>query len=174
MIKKINYCIRKIGEGFLEHIGVMIAVAMASFIGTFYGGRNESKTVVEELSKHDSTIIDELSKRDFSFKVNKDRNLDLAKKYELAGFQALLDKDINEAIGNFTQSENSANGFHASYEIANYLRHNKKSALKPDFWEHTYRFVITNYRGYLPLECLREMEKSLRMEMTITGQRTVP
>ena len=43
-----NYCIRKIGEGFLEHIGVMIAVAMASFIGTFYGGRSASKTVVEE------------------------------------------------------------------------------------------------------------------------------
>ena len=174
MIKKIEYCIGKIWDGFLEHFGVMIAVASASFIGTCMGGRNASETVVEELSKHDSTIINELSKRDFSFKVNKDRNIDLAKKYELAGFQALLDKDINEAIGNFTQSENSANGFHASYEIANYLRHNKKSVVKPDFWEHTYRFVITNYRGYLPLDCLREMEKTLRIEMTEIDQRTVP
>ena len=142
----------KIWDGFLEHIGAAIAVALGAFIGTYFSNQNASKEIFDKLSKNDSIY----------FIVNEESHFALAKEYELSGFQALVNRDLEEAIRCFTKSENSANKYHASYEIAKYLIDNKKSVMNPNFWERTYKYVIDNYSGYIPLEIVEKMKESFQ------------
>lgn len=148
----IKHWFEKIRDGFLEHIGATIAITIATtfstFLGSYIGGQQSSKAMVEEIAKRDSIFI-----------VNNVSNYSLAKEYELAGFQALVNKDIDEAISCFIASENSANQYHASYEIANYLKKNKKNVSQPDFWQRTYKYIIANYRGYIPSEIIQAMKE---------------
>lgn len=56
--------------------------------------------------------------KNFIITTKENANLQLAEKYEEDGFQFLLTKDVNSAISSFIKSENSYNGYHQVYEIA--------------------------------------------------------
>jgi len=158
MKKILKKIISKISDGFLHSIGGAIAVIIGSYLGTYFGNKKVQRTMVEELSRLDSTlIINNLHKKDTVFVVNKEKIVSKAKEFEIAGFQALVEKDIDEAISCFITSENSYNSYHASYEIANYLRKNKQFVSEPDFWEKTYKYVIKHFSSYIPLDCRKAM-----------------
>ena len=158
IMKTLKYLFGKILDGFLGQIGTAIAILIGSFFGAYLGGQKASETVVEELAKRDSTL---LIMRDSTFIVNRASDFAMAKEYELKGFQSLVNKDFDEALAYFMASENSANQYHSSYEIAKYLRKNKDSVSEPDFWERTYQFVIATSRSYIPSNYLKAMEESL-------------
>lgn len=141
--------LEKISDGFFEKIGGGIAIALGAFLGIYLGGQRASKTIVDEMNKRDSTTFVVSSVRDYA----------KAKEYELEGFKALINKDYDGALQSFMMSENSANRFHASYEIAYYLQKNKDSVSDPDFWEKTYKYVVENFQGYIPQEYLIKMKE---------------
>ena len=160
--KGIKKSFEKIFDGFLKQVGSSIALAIGSFLGLYFGGKEVSKPIMEEFNKRDSIYCETLARWDtISYIVNSKKDFDEAKKYELAGFHSLIDKKYGEAIWNFMMSENSANGYHASYDIAEYLRKNENSVSVPDFWENTYKHIIDNYRGYIPSDVLTEMRKTI-------------
>ena len=151
ILKWLIKIIIKISDGFWEHVGTAVAILLGTYFGAYCSNQNTSKMIIDNLQKIDSLY----------FIVNKESDFALAKEYELSGFQALVNKDLEEAIRCFTKSENSANKYHASYEIAKYLKDNKKSVKNPNFWEQTYKYVIVNYRGYIPLEIVEIMKESI-------------
>ena len=167
--KIVKKTIGKIFDGFWKEIGRSLAVGLGTFFAVYFGGKEVTKPFVEELSRSDTTIIisgedtTSIVSRPF-FVINNNKNLVAAEKKELAGFQALVDKDFNMALSCFRDSENSANGYHASYEIARYLRNNRKSVSNPDFWGNTYKYVIKDFRGYIPTDVLEEMEEFIKSQ----------
>lgn len=78
-------------------------------------------------------------------------NLALAQKFEIAGFESLLAKNMDAAIYNFTMSEKSYNGYHNAYNIAKFL-----SSVKPGFvnkqenWSDLYTKIISQYSWGIP------------------------
>lgn len=100
----------------------------------------------------------------FTITNKKDTNLELAKKYELEGFNFLLQRDVNNAILSFRKSENSYNGFHMVYDIAFFLNKNKAklSDTNSEFWDEVYQVVLSDYSWKMPDEIkekLMEMKK---------------
>ena len=151
MENRIHSILNKISDGFFESIGAAIAVAIGTFIGSYFGGQQASKEVLEEVSKRDTTYV-----------VNKFNNYDKARMYELNGFEALLNRNINDAIDFFMASENMYNGYHASYEICQYLRNNKTSVKKNDFWKETYLYIIEKHYYYIPSDVRQKMEDYIK------------
>ena len=143
----------KIFDGFFEHVGDAIAVAIAVYFATLWGGRaanQEIKSVLE--NKQTDTV----------FVVNLHSDFAKAREYEIAGFQALADKDLDKAIKCFTDSENSANSFHSSFEISNYLKDMRPQQAKPGFWKEVYEYFLENRYGYMPEEVKNSMKAYLR------------
>ena len=139
----------------MSQIGVIIAVSIASFLGIYYGEKQATKTIVEVINrKADTTWVENRM-----FLKTDVKNVESAKALELAGFKALAEKDIDGAISCFTMSENSYNSYHASYDIANYLRKRKDHASEPGFWKTTYQYVIANFRSFIPEEYLAVMKE---------------
>ena len=142
-------------SGFLSQLGVIVAVALATFLGTYLGERKATKTLEEAINrKADTTWVENRM-----FLKSDVKNVESAKAHELAGFKALAEKDIDGAISSFTMSENSYNSYHASYDIANYLRKRKDHASEPGFWKTTYQYVIANFRSFIPEEYLAVMKE---------------
>ena len=167
--RKKAFC--KIHEGLLLGIGgflpQVLAVLAGAWLGVLWGGKEVSEPIKKEIKeikeqdlKRDSIYSETKARWDtISYIVNSKNDFDKAKKYELDGFHSLIDKKYGEAIWNFMMSENSANRYHASYDIAEYLRDNENSVSVPDFWGNTYKYVIKNFRGYIPTDVLEEMEE---------------
>jgi hypothetical protein len=99
----------------------------------------------------------------FTVTKKEDANLELAKKYELEGFNYLLQRDVNNAILSFRKSENSYNGFHMVYDIAFYLDKNKikLSDRNSEFWKEVYLIILKDYSWKMPDEI-----KAKLVEMT--------
>ena len=184
--RKKAFC--KIHEGFLLGIGGFLPQVLAVLAGAWCGMRlgiqeatkpmnamnDKMNTITQSvdsinkvITKVDTTqIINgsdtiEIISTPFS-KIS--MNFEAAKKNELDGFRALADKDLDLATFYFGESEKSANGYHASYEIARYLRNNRKSVSNPDFWGNTYKYVIKDFRGYIPTDVLEEMEEFIKSQ----------
>ena len=70
-----------------------------------------------------------------------------ARNLEKRGFESLLDKDVEESIILFRQSEDSYNGYHNCYEISNYLIRNKSELKNVDspLWNELYKKIITDW-----------------------------
>lgn len=88
----------------------------------------------------------------FTVAKKEDSNIESAHRYEKDGFNYLLNKDINNAIKSFRKSENSYNGFHSVYEIANYLEKNKSKLSTNDelIWKKSYSTLLNNYSWKMP------------------------
>lgn len=76
----------------------------------------------------DSILIDDSNDKPLISSGNSDY-LQLALSFESSGFYAILSKDVNLAISNFTLAEKNVNGLHNCYEISRYLIKNKKDLL---------------------------------------------
>ena len=141
--------LEKIFDGFLEEVGSAIAIAIGTFLGVYFAGQKASKNIVEEINRRDSTVFVASAVKDY----------DKAREYELAGYEALIKRDFVGALDNFMKSENSYNSYHASYDIALYLKNHSESVDDPDFWEKTYKFVTENFWGLIPKEYLSKMKE---------------
>lgn len=86
-----------------------------------------------------------------------------AKEWEEKGFQYLLNRDIENAILAFQNSENSQNGYHQVYEIARFLSENKNSLTDPNSpnWTEVNGRIARDYSWKMPLSVKnRLMENS--------------
>lgn len=117
-----------------------VIIAQSSDSSTVKKGIELVKTFKEPISDH------------FTITKKENYNVELAKKFEKDGFKFLLRKDVNEAIKCFKKSENSYNGFHNVYEIANYLEKNKSRLLTNDelIWKETYTTLLKEYSWKMP------------------------
>lgn len=117
-----------------------VIIAQSSDSSTVKKGIELDKTFKEPISDH------------FTITKKENYNVELAKKFEKDGFKFLLRKDVIEAIKYFKKSENSYNGFHNVYEIANYLEKNKSRLLTNDelIWKETYTTLLEEYSWKMP------------------------
>ncbi len=77
---------------------------------------------------------------------------DVADSWESKGFAFLFEKDVDNAILAFNNSENAYNSFHQVFEISAYLHKNRNELKDPksSAWKTTYRDIATNYTWKLP------------------------
>lgn len=80
------------------------------------------------------------------------KNIKLAADYEDKGFYYLENKEIDDAIKSFRQSENSYNGYHMAYDIANFLEKQKivNPKMKDTEWKNIYDIILKNYSWRMP------------------------
>jgi hypothetical protein len=89
-------------------------------------------------------------------------NESLAREFELKGFEALLAKDLDRAINNFTLSENSYNGYHSSYNIARHLQ-----SIKSGFdnsnqsWVALNRHIAQHFSWKMPPEIKKRLNQPI-------------
>jgi hypothetical protein len=86
-------------------------------------------------------------------KINKENsNIELAEKFEIEGFNYLLNKDVDLAILSFRKSENSCNGYHQVYEIAVYLNKNKDELKdkNSNSWDKSFQKILKDYSWKMP------------------------
>lgn len=76
----------------------------------------------------------------------------LAKVFEDKGFAFLLNKDIDNAIKSFTQSENSYNGYNMVYDTAFHPKKSKNNLGANDHgsWKEVYATIISKYGWKIP------------------------
>lgn len=87
------------------------------------------------------------------------KNFDSALDWEKKGFSFLLEKDIENAITSFINSEKSYNSFHQVYEISNYLIKNKSQLLTRDsvFWKTAFKTILENYSWKMPISVRQQI-----------------
>ena len=76
------------------------------------------------------------------------RDVALARDLELKGYQALTEKRFDDALSAFNSSENAANGYHYSYEIARLLRQRKDDLGTASGQREVLAKVASKYSGY--------------------------
>jgi hypothetical protein len=96
--------------------------------------------------------------------TGKTMDIDAAKTWEEIGFKSLLEKDLDNAILAFGNSEKAYNSFHQVYEIQRFLLSRKNSGEKRDdtFWKGIYKKIITEYSWKMPEDIKKDLEKSLQ------------
>lgn len=106
--------------------------------------------VVPELSSNlEGNVKAVISKH---FEKTNSKNIELAKEYEDKGFSYLVDRDVENAIKSFVQSENSYNGFNMVYDIAFYLKKNKSNLLDKNSkaWKTFYATLLADFQYKMP------------------------
>lgn len=99
----------------------------------------------------DSLVVIQQEKKEVGGSLVNKSNFQLAEQYESAGFEALLSKDISEAIKNFKMSEDASNGYHSVYEIYIYLLRKKKHFTNTDAeWQEVYSDIRNKYSWKMP------------------------
>ena len=156
-IKVIKSKFKLIEEGFLNSIGMLIATGIGSMVGIYFGG----KGVVDIVEKNTNIAIERtdsiINAVHNTFQINSHNpDPDLASHFELLGYQALLQEDIDSAIIYFTSSENAYNSFHQSYELSLYLRKLRGEKQTVDFWQNIYLDMTKKYNDYIPDDILSE------------------
>lgn len=109
--------------------------------------QSEIKDIEEELTP---TFKKEKTINDFEAAIN----------WEKKGFQNLINKNLDQAISAFENSENSYNSFHQVYEIASYLKQKRKSGETIDdrFWQIIYKEILANFSWKMPNDAKQKME----------------
>jgi hypothetical protein len=87
-----------------------------------------------------------------------------AQMWEEKGFAFLLNKDVENAIEAFRNSENAANGYHMVYDIAKYLNENKSklSNSNAEFWKTAYKKISTDFSWKMPSETKSKLMQSAK------------
>lgn len=83
----------------------------------------------------------------------------IALDWEIKGFNFLLNKDVQNAITAFRNSEEAYNSFHQVYEIANYLsKHETKLKDKNSaYWDTALKTIGREYSWKMPLEIKKKL-----------------
>ena len=150
IVKAIKSIVEKIFDGFWNAVGAAIAVTVGTFFGTYYGGKINTNNTEVKIAQVAESIVEK--------SVETTTNLNDARAMELEGFKAMANKDLEKAIYSFQASDSFYPTYHASNEIANYLKANREKSSDSDFWKDVYDYVQTNYWGYIP----PSMKDSLR------------
>lgn len=150
IVKAIKSIFGKISDGFWNAVGAGIAVTIGTFLGTYLGGKMNTNVTEEKIAQAVESAVEK--------SVETTTNLNDARAMELEGFKAIANKDLEKAICSFQASDSIYPTYHASYEIANYLKANREKSSDSDFWKDVYDYVQTNYWGYIP----PSMKDSLR------------
>jgi len=79
-------------------------------------------------------------------------NAEMARRYEIDGFNYLLKRDVDRAIISFVKCENSYNQYHQAYEIAKYLKKQRKELTKENLekWRNVYIEICSKYSYGMP------------------------
>ena len=108
----------------------------------------------DSVSKFD-TRLNEIQNKlaPFQTKLNAASDFNSAQTWEKQGFQYLLNKDVDNAILAFINSENEYNSYHQVYEIAKYLTNNRLKLIDPNntHWKITFKKIGTDYSWGMPL-----------------------
>jgi len=99
----------------------------------------------------------------FEKKLIRSTEFNSAQSWEEKGFNYLLNKDVDNAIDAFRNSENASNQYHQVYEIARYLRENrsKLSDKNSEFWDTAHKKIATDYAWGMPSDIRKRLlEKS--------------
>jgi hypothetical protein len=96
------------------------------------------------------------------YRVNKTKNVEKASVYETKGFQDLINQDVTAAINNFIRAENSFNGFHQVYEIAEYLKSQLSKEINNELWKTIYLKMLTDFNQFIPDNLSYEFNKLKR------------
>lgn len=122
-------------------VAIVSDTTMSSIASATYKP-NVNKVSVSAVKKNNKTYQPETVKSDYK----------VALAWEEKGYNALLLRNVDEAITAFSNSENNYNGFHMSYEITRYLRANKEKLKDPtaEFWTETYVKIAKDFSWKMP------------------------
>lgn len=114
---------------------------------------------IQQLEQEIQTMNDELTPT-FKKRVETN-NYEQALNWERIGFENLLDRNLDQAIQAFENSENSYATFHQVYEIARFLRNRKNSGERQNdtFWLDIYQKVVDNYSWKMPEDIKTQLEE---------------
>lgn len=119
----------------------------------------QKKIIAESADPHtvqEGKILQEkikiISTSHFTQNKNSENSEEIAERLEAEGFKYLFNRDVENAIKNFTASENAFNGYHQVYEISRFLKQNKAqlSDTKSEFWPAAYRQILQNFSWKMP------------------------
>lgn len=85
---------------------------------------------------------------------------------EERGFRALLARNINDAIGAFSESERLKPGYHMVYEIGNYLKQHKSELddATSESWPEAYRWIQQHAAWGMPVTFRNAVTPAYRAE----------
>jgi len=107
----------------------------------------------ETLSKLDKQLKEiQNQKAQYETKLTSSNNISSAQDWEEKGFLYLLNKDVENAILSFRNSENSYNQYHQVYEISKYLIENKSKLAESnsEFWKTAFKKIAADYSWEMP------------------------
>lgn len=114
----------------------------------------------EQLQNEADKINEELTPT-FEKKSSVSQDYNAAINWEKIGFQKLADRNLDEAISAFNNSERSYNTFHQVYEIGRYLKSRKSSGStqSDQFWKEIYITILNDYNWKMPELAKNRSEK---------------
>jgi hypothetical protein len=100
----------------------------------------------------------------FEQKLLKTGDFNSAQSWEEKGFQYLLNRDVENAISAFRNSEAASNSYHQVYEIARYLNQNRSKLAdsNSEFWETAIRKITTDFSWGMPADIKTRLIESIR------------
>lgn len=118
----------------------------------------EKEQIKSEIARKDAPLVS------YSKAMANTGNKQLALTLEEKGFGYLLQKDVDNAITAFTESENAYNQFHMVYEISRFLRQNRAKLSDPasDFWKTAYSKIANDYAYGMPESVKSRLRDNLR------------
>lgn len=118
----------------------------------------DQKTTLVEL-KRQIEDNDRIIHPEIILPSNTNTSFEEALRWEEEGFAFLLDKDVNNAILAFRNSENTYNRFHSVYDIAQYLSQNRRRLSSPDapFWNTAFRKIADDFSWKMPDEVKEQL-----------------
>lgn len=111
-----------------------------------------SREPISETDKKLSEI--QLQLAPFEQKLIRTGDFNSAKDWEEKGFFYLLNKDIENAITAFRNSENASNQYHQVYEISRYLSENKSKLTdkNAEFWNVANKKIASDFSWGMPVD----------------------
>ncbi|MDH4472467.1 MAG: hypothetical protein QE487_07645 [Fluviicola sp.] len=133
------------------------------------GSASEIDSVIE-INQQEIYNLEKETTLSFTVTPRKERDLDKAKEWEEKGFSFLKEKNIEQAIDAFKNSENAYNGFHNVYDITLYLEKNKAKLADPNSeeWEILYAKMVSDFSYKMP----QHIKTDLRSRSTNLKPRT--
>jgi len=128
---------------------------------------------IEEIHKYEEILSDSVSEKNTvsdiivelpkpKYIIVNTKNQSRAKKYESLGFENLSNRDVELAIANFDNSEQSCNGYNSVFEISRLLKKNKDKLIdaNSDYWNVIYKKILSDYSWKLSDENIQLIQNS--------------
>jgi hypothetical protein len=93
--------------------------------------------------------------------TDKRNDLSEAARYERIGFEALLQRNADNAIAAFNNSEERYHGYHSVYDLANYLISHRQGLVDVNndpLWKQAYKDILKKFPWGMPGDVKEKME----------------